>query len=61
MLALDTVHLHNIYKYIYIKILIPDFNPLLHNFTHFSNKVLVSYQNRKEVLSWGRGAGVSIY
>ena len=59
MLTLDTVHSHNIYKYIYIKILIPDFNPFiksfqLHNFTHFSNKVLLSHQNQKKVLSLER-------
>ena len=59
MLTLDTAHLHNIYKYIYIKILIPDLNPFiksfqLHNFTHFLNKVLLSYQNRKNVLSLER-------
>ena len=53
MLTLDTVHLHNIYKYISIKILIPDFNPFiksfqLHNFTYFSNKVLLSHQNWKK-------------
>ena len=34
MLTLDTVHLHNIYKYIYVKIFIPDFNPKLANFVY---------------------------
>ena len=32
MLTLDTVHLHNIYKYIYVRILIPDFNPFIKSF-----------------------------
>ena len=61
MLTLDTVHLHNIYiyKYIYIKISIPGFNPFiksfqLHNFIHFSNKVLLSYQNRKKSFEFGK-------